>query len=129
MGTTTTYPVQADRTKYETWFDIIRQTLSSPYAIYHSLASSAPAPVERRAGQWKHENICRLAGIGPHACSGGVARRIMRGLPVGFYCEAAYCVREALITQLTRNAAGTPYAGPARLAHSSQWPDEAGDVR
>lgn len=60
--------------------------------------------------------VCRLKGIEPHVCDGAVATRIMRGLPVGLYCEQAYRTREASITQLTRNTTGTPYAGPERIA-------------
>jgi hypothetical protein len=66
--------------------------------------------------------VCRLVGIGPHVCDGAVATRIMRGLPVGLYCESAYMTREASCAQLTRCATGAPYAGPERidrrLAHS-----------
>lgn len=72
---------------------------------------------------------CRLVGVGPHGCDGAVAMRIMRGLPVGMYCETAYRTREASITQLTRNATGTPYTGPTRLprpvlAHAAGMHDD-----
>jgi len=74
---------------------------------------------------------CRLVGIGPHVCSGGVAMRVMRNMPVGLYCETAYRTREATIAHLSDvYSTGTRYEGLSRLprpklAHSMGIEDPA----
>lgn len=78
--------------------------------------------------------VCRIKGVGPHVCDGAVATRVMRGLPVGPYCEQTYRTREESIAHLTR-ATGTPCASPpglmvrARMGFQPVDDDFAGDVR